>query len=76
MTAPISIAYKDWKATIDAANKAQERVKKLEAALKIYANKYAWISEYSDSPYKRIFIAAFEITDNTGGDIARKALEE
>jgi len=34
MTAPISIAYEDWKAVVDDANKAQERVNKLEAALK------------------------------------------
>ena len=63
MTAPISIAYEDWKATVDAANKAQERVKKLETHLQ-------WIiNECDDDDNYRSLRGAVR-------NIARKALEE
>jgi hypothetical protein len=63
MTAPISVAYEDWKATIDAANKAQERVKKLETHLQ-------WIiNECDDDDNYRSLRGAVR-------NIARKALEE
>ena len=69
MTAPISIAYEDWVAVIDDANKAQERVKKLEAALKFYAHRGHWMTDgLGSEPVSHI--------DLDGGDIARKALEE
>ena len=63
MTASISVAYEDWKATIDAANKAQERVKKLETHLQ-------WIiNECDDDDNYRSLRGAVR-------NIARKALEE
>jgi len=63
MTAPISIAYEDWKATVDAANKAQERVKKLETHLQ-------WIiNECDDDDNYRSLRGAVR-------NIAREALEE
>ena len=63
MTAPISVAYEDWKATVDAANKAQERVKKLETHLQ-------WIiNECDDDDNYRSLRGAVR-------NIARKALEE
>ena len=63
MTAPISIAYEDWKATIDAANKAQERVKKLETHLQWIINECD-----GDDNYRSLRGAV--------RNIARKALEE
>ena len=65
MTAPISIAYEDWKATVDAANKAQERVKKLEDAIDLILSHTP-----TDNPAVNIQWL------NNIQDIARKALEE
>ena len=70
MTAPISIAYEDWKATVDAGymiaaqrNEARDRVKKLETHLQ-------WIiNECDDDDNYRSLRGSVR-------NIARKALEE
>jgi hypothetical protein len=67
MTAPISIAYEDWKATVDAANKAQERVKKLEIAHQEIIDTLAYKVVSGGGTFQMIEKAI---------SIARKALEE